>query len=88
MPGCSGNNIDEDTAVKIYVENLIVEEKYNSKPDSIEFYQKHVFDKHKTSKEKFKTYIKNLEFDQIRWGSFFRKADQYLLELKSNRAID
>jgi hypothetical protein len=88
LSGCSGDNFDEDIAVKIYVENLIVEAKYISQPDSIEYYQKIVFDKYKISKEKFKKYFENLEHDQIRWNSFFKKADQYLIELRSNRAIE
>lgn len=88
LSGCSHDNVNEETAVKIYIENLIVEENYSSQPDSIAYYQGKVFDKYNTSKERFKTYIESLEYDQLRWTSFFRKADQYLIELKSNRAID
>lgn len=88
LPVCSDNNMNDDTAVKIYVESLIVEENYSTQPDSISYYQGEVFDKYKTTKEKYKTFIERLEFDQLRWTSFFNKADQYLIELRSNRAID
>ncbi len=85
---CSQKIINEETAIIVYVENIIVEEKYSSAPDSIIFYKKKVFTKYNTTEEGFKDFMQSLGNNTERWNSFFRKADAYLIELKTNRVID
>lgn len=86
--GCVKKNIEDDKAVRIYVENIIVEEKYSYNPDSLRIHQQFIFNKYKTTKQQFETYLKNLEADQIKWQSFFKKADEYLTELRKSELIN
>lgn len=87
--GCNSKlKLDEDTAVKVYVEKIIVEEKYINQPDSINYHTNKIFDKYHTSQEELMTFLKNLEFKSEKWNLFFRKADEYLIQLKSNRVIE
>lgn len=85
---CSQKKINEETAIKVYVENIIVEEKYSSAPDSIKYYKNKVFAKYNTTEEGFREFLLSLDNNTERWNNFFRKADTYLIELKTNRVID
>jgi len=85
---CSQKKINEETAIKVYVENIIVEEKYSSAPDSIKFYKHKVFAKYNTTEELYKKFMQSMGYNTERWNNFFRKADTYLIELKTNRVID
>jgi hypothetical protein len=86
--GCSQKKLNEETAVKIYVEKIIVEEKYSAAPDSLQQYTNQIFSKYNTTPESYKEFMHSLEYDTERWNVFFKKADTYLLELKKNRVID
>ncbi len=85
---CSKENINEDTAVKIYTENVIIEEKYAYNPDSLRLSQKKLFERYKTSKKKFENYLNKLRTDIEKWQNFFKKADKYLEDLKNAGAIN
>lgn len=86
--GCSKEKIEEDTAVRIYVENIILEEKYASNVDSIKFYQKKLFEKYHITKNQFENYLKSLKADIKKWQIFFNKAEIYLNDLKNTGAIN
>ena len=87
ISGCESSKIDDKTAVKIYVENLIVEEKYSAIPDSIEIHRQKVFSNFNSSKKDFDEYLSSIKSNPEKWESFFKKADSYLNELKKNGKI-
>jgi len=85
--GCTKKSINEETAVKIYVEKLIAEESYSFNADSILFHKQKVFSKYNTTEYEFNDYLKKLESDQEKWESFFKKSDEYLLELNKKGIV-
>jgi len=85
---CNKNKLSEDIAVKVYVEKIVVEEKYATQPDSIKFYNGKIFSKYNTSEEALKVFMNDLGFKSELWNSFFKKADEYLIQLKKDRIID
>lgn len=85
---CGGGNINEDVASRIYVENVVAEEKFAGQPDSIKILRGKIFEKYKVSTEEYNRFINDLTYDIEKWNSFFAKADKYLIELKSERIID
>jgi len=88
LTGCDKKNIDEQTAVKIYVENIILEEKYFYNVDSLNIYRKKMFDRYNVSAKDFEEYLKGLKANQNQWENFFKKADEFLKDLKSTNAIN
>jgi len=88
LSSCGGNKMSEDIASRIYVENIIAEEKYAAQPDSIKIYHLKIFEKYNVTREDYNRFIKNLTYDIEKWNSFFSKADRYLIELKADRVID
>lgn len=84
---CSDNKIDQDTAVKIYVERIMVEEKYSYSLDSIKVHMDKVFKRYDVASNEFESYIKDMSDDQEKWTEFFKKAKNYLAELKKGGAI-
>ncbi|NMB83655.1 MAG: hypothetical protein GYA14_17745 [Ignavibacteria bacterium] len=85
---CNKNKLSEDVAVKVYVEKIVVEEKYATQPDSIVFYKSKIFSKYNTSEEALKLFMYDLGFKSEFWNNFFKKADEYLIQLKKDRVID
>ncbi|MEG8945831.1 hypothetical protein [Rosettibacter firmus] len=85
---CSEKKIDEDTAIRIYVENIILEEKYSYNLDSLKINQKKLYEKYNTSREEFENYLKNLKTDIEKWQNFFKKANTYLQDLKNTNVIN
>lgn len=85
---CSQNNLEENTAVKVYVEKIIIEEKYLSQPDSIKFHLNNLFAKYKTSEEEYKSFMYGLGYKSENWNRFFNSANEYLIQLKKDRVID
>lgn len=85
---CGGNKISEDIASRIYVENIIAEEKYAGRLDSIKITHEKIFEKYNVTGEEYNRFIKDLNYDIEKWNSFFAKADKYLIELKADRVID
>ncbi len=79
--------MDEETAVKIYVERIIVEEKYSFSLDSIKVYKGKIFSKYNVTSHEYENFLKNLSDDSERWTHFFKRADTYLSELKESEAI-
>jgi len=85
--GCKSQSIDDETAVKIYVENIIAEEKYLSNPDSLKICRQKIYSQYKSDSKKFNEYLKNLKGDKDKWENFFKKTDLYLSELKKKGTI-
>lgn len=84
---CSDNKLDQDKAVKIYVENIIVEEKYSFNIDSVNFYKGKIYSKYGISLKDYENYLYGLKDDSEKWTDFFKKAEDYLTELKKSEAI-
>lgn len=85
---CGKEKPDEDVLVKVYVENLIVEERYATNPDSILIGKKAVFSKYKITQQDFEAALRNYSDDSKKWESFFKQANAYLNDLKKNNVIN
>ncbi len=88
ISGCKSSKIDDKTAVKIYVENLIVEEKYSSNTDSLRLQKQMVFKKYNLSRNDFDDFMKSMKDDPEKWKIFFEQADSYLNELKEKGVVN
>lgn len=84
---CSDNKLDQDKAVKIYVESIIIEEKYSFNIDSVNFYKGKIYSKYGVTSDDFEYYLVGLKDDSEKWADFFKKAEDYLTELKKSEAI-
>ena len=85
--GCSNEKIPEETLVKVYVENVIVEETYSTNADSLLAHRQKVFSKYKITEEDFRNEIERYSDDKTKWESFFKKANEHLIDLKKSKAI-
>jgi hypothetical protein len=85
--GCKSHSLDDETAVKIYVENIIAEEKYLSNHDSLRISKQKIFSKYKFDKKQFNEYLKDLNGNKDKWENFFKEADLYLSGLKKKGVI-
>lgn len=85
--GCSNTKIDEDIVVRFYVDNIIAEEKYSYNSDSLHAYQQKIVERYHINKNQFEDYLKSLKADQLKWQSFFKKAEEYLIELRRKGTI-
>ena len=85
---CSKKTIDEDTAVKVYVENIIAEEKFSHNFDSLKIHQEFILKKYNTNQHDFESYLKELKDDPSNWEDFFKKSDEYIVELQKEGAIE
>ncbi len=85
--GCSRENIPEETLIKVYVENVIVEEIYAANADSLKTHKQYVFAKFKITEKDFQNELKRYADDETKWERFFKKANDYLNDLKKSNAI-
>lgn len=88
LTSCTKKKIDEEIAVRIYVENIILEEKYSYNIDSLKIYRRKLFEKYKVNQNDFEEYLRGLNANQKSWESFFKKADKFLIDLKNTNAIN
>ncbi len=84
---CSQNKIDEDTLARIYVEKIVVEETFGSKPNQLTIKLNELFKKYKTTKGEFEKELKLIGTDKESWERFFKKANIILNNLKNSGAI-
>lgn len=80
---CGKKGLDENIAAKIYVEKILIEEKYSYNLDSIKFYNANIFKKHQTDSTHFNQFLAELGTDQHKWEMFFKEANNYLAILNS-----
>ena len=85
--GCSKEKIPEETLIKVYVENVIVEETYTANYDSLQTHRQLIFSKYKISEMDFQNELKKYADDKTKWEGFFKKANDYLNDLKKSNAI-
>jgi len=82
---CSENNQPErDDIIKIYVDLLIIQEKYSNMPDSINLHYERIFEKYDTKEEIYKSAFKNFSDDPDKWKLFFDDAEKYLESIKDS----
>lgn len=89
LAGCnSEEKIDSGKLSKVYVDLLIVNQRYAAFPDSIEIYRPHVFDKYKISEEAYSSQLEKMKKDGATWDEFFKSSLAYLDTLKANGQIE
>lgn len=84
---CSSEKIPEEVLVKVYVENIIVDETYSANADSLRVHKQSVFSKYKITEKEFETELGKYSDDKVKWADFFKKANDYLNDLKKSSAI-
>lgn len=77
-----------ETAAKIYIENILVDEKYSAKKDTVEILRNEIFKKYNFSKEEYKKLFDDLSSDKESWDSFFKLAGSYLDTLKARKQLN
>ena len=84
---CQRNKIDEDTLVRIYVENIIVEE--SQSPNSKESVKKkeEIVKRYNVSQKDVDDAMLSMKGDKERWDSFFQKANALVDDLKKSGTI-
>ena len=84
---CGRGKISEDTLVKVYVENTIVQEKYILNEDSLRFHKQLVFSKYDITENEFLNELGKYSDNKNLWEDFFKKSNAYLNELAKNNKI-
>jgi hypothetical protein len=85
---CSSKKIPEEVLVKVYVENIIVNETYSANPDSIKIHKDLVFTKYHITEKEFESELQKYSDDKSGWEDFFKKANDYLNDLKKQNKIN
>ena len=80
---CSeSENIDKQTAAKVYVEFLIINETYPVDSDSIEIKKELVLKDFGIALENYNQIISELKDDKDEWNEFFKLSEKYLKSKK------
>jgi hypothetical protein len=85
---CSKEKIPEEILVKVYVESVIINESYTFNSDSLRIKKQMVFKKYGVTEKQFETELKEYSQDKGSWERFFKKANDYLNDLKKNGTIN
>lgn len=84
---CSQKKYSRDMLVKVYVENLVAEGKYDFNPDSLRKHRQNVFDKYRITPDEFKLALKDYQNDPKEWDVFFKRAKVMLDSLRAASVI-
>lgn len=85
---CSKEKIPEEVLAKVYVENLIANETFSSNADSLRVHKLSVFNKYKITEKEFDAELEKYSDDKAKWEEFFKKANDYLNDLKKRKVIN
>ncbi|MEW6652098.1 MAG: hypothetical protein AB1394_01380 [Bacteroidota bacterium] len=85
---CQNEEMDEDKLVRIYVENLIIEETHRGNSETIRMQKESLFKKFNTTKDKFETELTKIGTDKYKWESFFNKSRELLEDLRKSGAVN
>lgn len=85
---CNNEKVSEEILVKVYVENVIIEETYGFNQDSLKAHKQLVFNKYKITEAEFRKELSNYSDNREKWESFFKKSNEYLNELKKGNTIN
>ncbi len=81
---CTQNDIiDKDKMSKVYVDILIIKEQYILNADSLNVYQKRIFEKYGITKKAYEATLKSYKFDKDIWKDFFKKVYARIDTLKT-----
>lgn len=70
------------------MENIIVNDTYSSNADSLRVHKQSVFNKYKITEKEFEAELEKYSDDKAKWADFFKKANDYLNDLKKSNAIN
>lgn len=85
---CSKEKVSEEVLVKVYVENVIADQTYVNNTDSLRIYKEAVFKKYELTEKEFEVELEKYSQDKDTWARFFKKANDYLEEIKKSNAIN
>lgn len=88
LPACENSKIDDDKLVKIYVENLIIEETHQNNPEMLKQQKELLFKKFKTSKAEFESELSSIGNEKERWEKFFDKSKKLLEDFRKSGAVN
>ncbi len=88
LSACEKSKIDDDMLVRIYVENLIIEETHQNNPEELKQQKELLFKKYKTSKAEFESELSSIGNDKERWEKFFDKSKKLLEDLRKSGAVN
>ncbi|MFA7419106.1 MAG: hypothetical protein WCZ90_05400 [Melioribacteraceae bacterium] len=88
VTACKENKSDEDKLVRIYVENLIVEETHKDNPEILKGEKAKLFQKFKTTEKEFESNLSSLGNDKEAWERFFTKTRLLLDDLRKSGAVN
>ena len=74
--------------MKVYVENVIADETYAYNSDSLRVHKKAVFEKYNITESEFESELGKYSEDKTMWERFFKRANDYLNDLKKSNAIN
>lgn len=80
--------IDRDTLVRIYVENVIIEEGHSNNLELMKKKKIELYKKYNTTEEKYANQLKEIGKNRDEWKEFFKKANEILDEYKKSGAIN
>ncbi len=73
-----------DVTAKIYVDLLVIKEKYSANQDSLEIYKNQVFEKHNTAQDQYEKDLELLGEDNENWDKFFKLSEAYIDTLRKS----
>lgn len=86
--GNGGGKPSQEKVAKVYVDLLIVKERYGSLTDSLDIHTANVFTKHGISEEEYLKTLASYKADEEKWDSLFSKANGYLDSLNLNAQFE
>jgi len=88
LAGCRpSNDADLNTAAKVYVENIVIDEKYPFKEDTVKILRGEVFKKYNLTEDNYKKIFDGILTDKDKWDYFFAAAGKYLDTLKAKELL-
>lgn len=88
LAGCRSSKDESlDTAAKVYVDNIIIDEKHVYNEDTIKILRAKVFEKYKLTPENYKKVFDGILTDKEKWDYFFTAAGKYLDTLKAKNLL-
>jgi len=86
ISGCSSLEDKKlENAARIYINKLLIEEKFPDIPDSVTIMQEKLYSRYKTSKEEYQNFFSTLGRDKDKWDAFFSFAEKYFDSLKNTK---
>ncbi|PKL89943.1 MAG: hypothetical protein CVV23_02610 [Ignavibacteriae bacterium HGW-Ignavibacteriae-2] len=77
-------SVSKDKAARVFVDLLVLKEKYYFEKDSLLTHQKKVFEKYATSRKEYEAALAKLENNEEEWNVFFDAAEKYLDSLRKS----